>query len=449
MADRGRHRTGHGRARGGGSGRDRDPDRSGRRFGGSGLADQENRPACLLGPAVQAPGGGQIEAGRIAAQFQHDRGESPLAGGLLGDPQRVPGLVRRAQEEIAGRQTAKSAQAGRIGKSGLAENLRRADPAQSVIPLHWSGPAQQTGKTKGKPRHRAGVAGLLAMDLDQGGARQAAAQGGIEARGAGRQKSGPETGFPPGGGAVTQHEAIVVAGPCQPFGQDTFDPRDFPTQSDNSLPRHGGLGHDSRSKIILFLLCSYGFQSPPQESSRVDKNLFRPGPGSGNPASANPALRGPSQGREQKAIWRPKDKNMARIYQTRAWHDQLSPSVDEMEILALEAYAHLPADFRALTGEIVIQIAEFPTEEIMDDLSLETPFDLLGLFEGRGIAERWNPATGEGPNRITLYRRAILDYWAENEETLGDIVTHVLIHELGHHFGLSDEDMEKIEESVA
>jgi predicted Zn-dependent protease with MMP-like domain len=139
---------------------------------------------------------------------------------------------------------------------------------------------------------------------------------------------------------------------------------------------------------------------------------------------------------------------MARIYQTRAWQDQLSPSIDEMELMALEAYAHLPEGFRTLTGEIVIQVSEFPTDEIMDDLALETPFDLLGLFEGRGIAERWNPQTGEGPNRITLYRRAILDYWAENEETLGDIVTHVLIHEIGHHFGLSDDDMERIEEDV-
>jgi predicted Zn-dependent protease with MMP-like domain len=139
---------------------------------------------------------------------------------------------------------------------------------------------------------------------------------------------------------------------------------------------------------------------------------------------------------------------MARIYQTRAWQDQLSPSIDEMELMALEAYAHLPEGFRTLTGEIVIQVSEFPTDEIMDDLALETPFDLLGLFEGRGIAERWNPQTGEGPNRITLYRRAILDYWAENEETLGDIVTHVLIHEIGHHFGLSDDDMERIEEGV-
>ncbi len=140
---------------------------------------------------------------------------------------------------------------------------------------------------------------------------------------------------------------------------------------------------------------------------------------------------------------------MARIYQTREWSTHLSPSIEELEMLAAEAYANLPEEFRKLTGEIIIQIAEFPTDEIMDHLSLETPFDLLGLFEGRGIAERWNPATGEGPNRVTLYRRAILDYWSENEETLGDIVTHVLIHEIGHHFGLSDEDMEKLEESVA
>jgi predicted Zn-dependent protease with MMP-like domain len=140
---------------------------------------------------------------------------------------------------------------------------------------------------------------------------------------------------------------------------------------------------------------------------------------------------------------------MARIYKSRAWRDQLSPSMEEFEFLALETYATLPETFRSLTGEISILIAEFPTDEIMDDLALETPFDLLGLFEGRGLAERWNPATGEGPNRITLYRRAILDYWAENEETLGDIVAHVLIHEIGHHFGLSDDDMERIEETVA
>jgi len=147
--------------------------------------------------------------------------------------------------------------------------------------------------------------------------------------------------------------------------------------------------------------------------------------------------------------WPKKNENrMARIYQTRAWGEQLSPSLDELELLALEKYAGLPMGFRDLTGELIIQIADFPTDEIMDALSLETPFDLLGLFEGRGIAERWNPATGEGPNRVTLYRRAILDYWAENDETLGSIINHVLIHEIGHHFGLSDDDMAHIESSV-
>jgi predicted Zn-dependent protease with MMP-like domain len=139
---------------------------------------------------------------------------------------------------------------------------------------------------------------------------------------------------------------------------------------------------------------------------------------------------------------------MARIATTFDWSQKLSPSLRELELLALEAYAQLPDTFRELTGEIQIQVADFPSDEIMDDLSMETAFDLLGLFEGRGIAERWNPQTGEGPNRVTLYRRAILDYWAENEETLGDIVTHVLIHEIGHHFGLSDDDMANIEQAA-
>ncbi|EFM59751.1 acetylglutamate kinase [Brucella sp. BO2] len=98
-----------------------------------------------------------------------------------------------------------------------------------------------------------------------------------------------------------------------------------------------------------------------------------------------------------------------------------------------------------MCGDIIIQIGDFPEDQIIEDMGLETPFDLLGLFEGRGIGERFSLQTGEGPNRITLYRRAILDYWAEHDETLGDIISHVLIHEIGHHFGLSDDDMEDIE----
>ncbi|SIQ60558.1 Predicted Zn-dependent protease, minimal metalloprotease (MMP)-like domain [Rhizobium sp. RU20A] len=139
---------------------------------------------------------------------------------------------------------------------------------------------------------------------------------------------------------------------------------------------------------------------------------------------------------------------MARIDQTDDWREKQAPTLDTFETLALEAYGHLPEEFRALASDLIIEVADFPTDEVFEDMALETPFDLLGLFEGRGIGERFTMETGQFPNRITLYRRAIIDYWAEHEETLGDIITHVLIHEIGHHFGLSDDDMERIEASV-
>jgi predicted Zn-dependent protease with MMP-like domain len=127
------------------------------------------------------------------------------------------------------------------------------------------------------------------------------------------------------------------------------------------------------------------------------------------------------------------------------WSGRLSPSLDELEALARVAYDGLPKKFRALTGEIVIAVAEFPDEEALDELGIESPFDLLGLFQGRGVAQKADPYTGEFPNRITLFRRPLLDYWAEHEEPLGGLVAHVLIHEIGHHFGLSDDDIDAIE----
>lgn len=140
---------------------------------------------------------------------------------------------------------------------------------------------------------------------------------------------------------------------------------------------------------------------------------------------------------------------MASIDQTDIWRDAYAPSLEAIEQLAREAYGQLPDDFRALCQDLIIQISDFPTDDIFEDMALETPFDLLGLFEGRGVTERFSVENGELPNRVTLYRRPILDYWAENEETLGDIISHVLIHEIGHHFGLSDEDIEEIEASVS
>jgi predicted Zn-dependent protease with MMP-like domain len=139
---------------------------------------------------------------------------------------------------------------------------------------------------------------------------------------------------------------------------------------------------------------------------------------------------------------------MARIDQTGDWENRHAPGLGEFESLAISAYARLPDNFRQLTEDLIIEVEDFPSDEIFEDMGLETPFDLLGLFEGRGISERFTMETGELANRIRLYRRPIIDYWAENDETLGDIITHVLIHEIGHHFGLSDADMEHIE-SVA
>ncbi|MBC8131234.1 MAG: metallopeptidase family protein [Rhizobiaceae bacterium] len=136
---------------------------------------------------------------------------------------------------------------------------------------------------------------------------------------------------------------------------------------------------------------------------------------------------------------------MAKWDQSGDWGRRLAPSLEEIEALALEAYAKLPQAFRALSGEVHFYVAEFPEDQVVEEMGLESAFDILGLFEGRPIGEQVIGATGEMPNRIHLYRRPMLDYWAEHEESLGSLVSHVLIHEIGHHFGLSDDDMETLE----
>lgn len=130
-----------------------------------------------------------------------------------------------------------------------------------------------------------------------------------------------------------------------------------------------------------------------------------------------------------------------------AWRDREAPSLADFEELAREAFARLPETFRRLCEGVVIRVEDFPTDEVLDAMEAETPFDLLGLFQGIGRAQDGATSqTGQMPNMVFLYRRPMLDYWAEHEETLGGLVTHVLVHEIGHHFGLSDEDMERIEE---
>lgn len=122
------------------------------------------------------------------------------------------------------------------------------------------------------------------------------------------------------------------------------------------------------------------------------------------------------------------------------------PSISDIEELAAAAFAELPEDFRAMCGSVIIRVTDFPADDVQKDMAAG-PFDLLGLFQGVGLAQDAAvPETGRLPNMVFLYRRAILDYWAEHDETLGAIVTHVLVHEIGHHFGLSDEDMYAIED---
>jgi predicted Zn-dependent protease with MMP-like domain len=127
------------------------------------------------------------------------------------------------------------------------------------------------------------------------------------------------------------------------------------------------------------------------------------------------------------------------------WTNAKAPTLAEMEAMAHDGFAGLPKGFRDLCEGVIIRVDDFPTDEVLDEMKAQTEFDLLGLFQGLGLPFRSNDDIGRLPNMIWLYRRPILDYWAEHDETLGHIVRHVLIHEIGHHFGLSDADMEAIE----
>jgi predicted Zn-dependent protease with MMP-like domain len=127
------------------------------------------------------------------------------------------------------------------------------------------------------------------------------------------------------------------------------------------------------------------------------------------------------------------------------WSKLEAPTLAEFETLAHAAYRRLPGRFRALTGDLLIRIEDFPTDEVLDQMGIESAFDLLGLYSGVDLARKSVMDASGLPDMVFLYRRPILDYWAEHEETLGAVIAHVLIHEIGHHFGLSDDDMARIE----
>ena len=126
-----------------------------------------------------------------------------------------------------------------------------------------------------------------------------------------------------------------------------------------------------------------------------------------------------------------------------------APSLDEIEVLALAALARLPEPFAAHLGDVVLRVEEFADEETLAVLGIEDPFELTGVYEGLPVGEKDSGVSGAMPDRIRLFREPILDEWiSRGDETLEHLVAHVLIHEVGHHFGLSDEAMHDLEESA-
>ncbi len=121
------------------------------------------------------------------------------------------------------------------------------------------------------------------------------------------------------------------------------------------------------------------------------------------------------------------------------------PTIADLEAVAREAYASVPARLRRFVENVLIRVEDFPDDETLEDLECDSPFDLLGLYQGVDLSRKSVSDTPEDLDRIYLYRRPILDYWCETGEDLTHVVRHVLIHEIGHHFGLSDDDMERIE----
>ncbi len=128
-------------------------------------------------------------------------------------------------------------------------------------------------------------------------------------------------------------------------------------------------------------------------------------------------------------------------------HFTTAPTLADLEALAEQALAALPPAFLAPLGTVAIHVEDFPDEETETEMDLESPFDILGLYRGQDLLHRSTTDIHTSLDAIFLYRRPLLDYWCESGEDLAHIVRHVLIHEIGHHLGFSDEDMERIEEA--
>ena len=132
-----------------------------------------------------------------------------------------------------------------------------------------------------------------------------------------------------------------------------------------------------------------------------------------------------------------------------AWQDQTAPSLDDFDRMARQAFEALPPLFRQAAADVVIRIDDFPDEETLRDLEIEDGFELTGLYVGAHVGERDGLGPAPEPSRVFLYRRPILDEWCERGDVgLYDLVSHVLLHELGHHMGLDDDQIDAIEDAA-
>ena len=127
-----------------------------------------------------------------------------------------------------------------------------------------------------------------------------------------------------------------------------------------------------------------------------------------------------------------------------------APSGEEIEALARTTLARLPAEFAEHLGDVVLQVEEFADEDLLAELGIEDAFELTGVYEGVPLHQRSIADSGRMPDRIRLFRQPILDEWiARGDETLEHLVAHVVVHEVGHHFGLSDETMHELEDAAS
>jgi predicted Zn-dependent protease with MMP-like domain len=123
----------------------------------------------------------------------------------------------------------------------------------------------------------------------------------------------------------------------------------------------------------------------------------------------------------------------------------VAPTLADIDEIARAAIKELPEPFAQHVRGVVVQVTEFPEDDVCEEMALESPFDILGLYQGVALDEKTTDSSGAMPDMVFLYRRPILDYWCECGLELADIVRHVLVHEIGHHFGFSDAEMEAVE----